>query len=947
MGISDVDERGMDGAVDAAMLGRAPELDRIREFLDRLTRGPAALVIHGDMGIGKSALLRAALVIAAVAGIRVLFADPETPELALPFAGLIDLVDPVLDAAAELLPEPQLRALQIAVLRQAPGPTPVESLAVAVGLLGLVRSLAHRTPVLIAIDDAQWLDAPSAAALRFMTRRLRDEPVGFIVTQRADATAQPPPFLPSPSALDLTSIPLGPLSDDTVTAILRSLPGPELSARQVRQVVRAAAGNPYFAIELRRTAARDSIRRGEPLVEVPGTLLAALEQRLATFDDDVLAALLVVAALANPRVSLVRRALGPRDPTLLDPALADGVLVRSGERLRFAHPLLRSVAYQRAPESERLALHRRLAVVVADPVERAWHLVAGHQQPDSRTAKRIASGAGIALGRGAPGEAAELYLAAAARLPVRVHRGRVSWTEAAAACFAEAGDHGRAERLLEGLIVSTRPGPIRADQMRRLAALRYRREDPPAAIEILERARLEAVADPAVASAIEQQLALNLTMLGRLGAAADHAQRALELARASGNAGAEAGALAFVVIIGFIRGRGLDASLLDRAIELEAPGMPRLIEWRPSMIRALILGWTGQLADARAMLEGLHVAAQANGDEDAIPYLLYARCQVELAIGRWDVAMALADAARPYLAEIEGLMNVLLRSAVARIDASVGRIADAVALSEEGLATATIRRYGPGIQENAGVLGFAALMSGQPERTVALLLPVVPFLEAAEVRDPGILPLVPDLVEALIALGRLEDAESILAPYETAALRLARLPALPLAARCRALLALARGDAGEALQRANEALALHGAVDTPFERARTLLALGLVQRRRREKRAAATSLGEALATFERLGAPLWASRARDEHARIGLRPAAPSELSPTEERVAQLAARGLTARQIAAAAFLSPKGVEKAIARVYRKLGVGSRAELGSWMSERSRAHAAELAPDP
>ena len=245
------------------------------------------------------------------------------------------------------------------------------------------------------------------------------------------------------------------------------------------------------------------------------------------------------------------------------------------------------------------------------------------------------------------------------------------------------------------------------------------------------------------------------------------------------------------------------------------------------------------------------------------------------------------------------------------------------------------------------MLGFTALMSGQPERTVELLLPVVPFLEAAEVRDPGILPLVPDLVEALISLGRLEDAESILAPYEAATLRLARTPALPLAARCRALLALAHGDAGEALERANEALALHGAVDAPFERARTLLALGLVRRRRREKRAAASSLGEALATFERLGAPLWASRARDEHARIGLRPAAPAELSPTEERVAQLAARGLTARQIAAAAFLSPKGVEKAIARVYRKLGVASRAELGSWMSERSRTPATKHAPDP
>ncbi len=426
-------------------------------------------------------------------------------------------------------------------------------------------------------------------------------------------------------------------------------------------------------------------------------------------------------------------------------------------------------------------------------------------------------------------------------------------------------------------------------------------------------------------------------MMGDLTAAEAHGRRALALAGAAADPVAQAGPLAFMAMLDFLQGRGYPADLMARSLDLEAAGAPQmLVEWRPSMIHALVQAWTGHLHESRVLLERLHAEAQATGDEAAIPYVLYVRCQVELASGRWDVAQAVAETGRTYVQETGGLMRSLLESAIARVDAFQGRLEQASEGAGAALATAMQRGYGPAIQENAAVLGFVGLSRDRPEDTVQALAPIVPFMDVAGVLDPGVRTFVPDLVEALTSLGRVAEAEAVLGPYEALAGKLQRASAMPLAARCRALLAIAGGDTDGALAFAGRAIALHADLPMPFERARTLLVLGTAHRRRREKREAAAALADAGAIFQSLGSPDWANRARREQERVGLRPASPATLSETERRVAELAARGMTTREIAAAAFLSPKGAEKALARAYQKLDVHSRAELGAHMASRA-----------
>jgi DNA-binding CsgD family transcriptional regulator len=215
---------------------------------------------------------------------------------------------------------------------------------------------------------------------------------------------------------------------------------------------------------------------------------------------------------------------------------------------------------------------------------------------------------------------------------------------------------------------------------------------------------------------------------------------------------------------------------------------------------------------------------------------------------------------------------------------------------------------------------------------------LVERLEEGGVREPGSARFVPDEIEALITLGRLEEAETLLERLERRARRLDRVSALAAAGRCRGLLHAARGDFDAALASLERAAAEHERVPMPFERARTFLVLGATRRRSRMKRPARDALEESLETFEDLGARLWAERARAELARIGGRPPSTDELTPTEKRIAELAAEGHTDKEIAAALFVTPKTVGTQLSRIYRKLGVRSRTELAGWLTSGSDA---------
>jgi DNA-binding CsgD family transcriptional regulator len=233
-----------------------------------------------------------------------------------------------------------------------------------------------------------------------------------------------------------------------------------------------------------------------------------------------------------------------------------------------------------------------------------------------------------------------------------------------------------------------------------------------------------------------------------------------------------------------------------------------------------------------------------------------------------------------------------------------------------------------------------ALSLDEPEAADAALGPLTAPFEHEPVPDPIRSFFLPDEIEALIGLGRLEPAERLLAKFEAAAERLRRGWALMMAARCRALLLAARGDIEAASRASAEALALCEGLELRIEVARTLLVAGQLERRRKAKRSAADHLGEAVALFEPMGARLWAERARAELRRVGLRPSARDELTESERRVAELAASGLKNREVAAQLYLSPKTVEATLARAYRKLGIRSRAELGARLGDTGRSPA-------
>jgi DNA-binding CsgD family transcriptional regulator len=231
-----------------------------------------------------------------------------------------------------------------------------------------------------------------------------------------------------------------------------------------------------------------------------------------------------------------------------------------------------------------------------------------------------------------------------------------------------------------------------------------------------------------------------------------------------------------------------------------------------------------------------------------------------------------------------------------------------------------------------------ALSLDDPQAADAALAPLAAPFEQEEVPDPIRPFFLPDEIEALIGLGRLDPAERLLTNFEAAARRLRRGWALMMAARCRALLLAARGDLDDASGTMGEALTLCEGLELRIEVARTLLLAGQLERRRRKKRVASEYLQKATAEFEEMGARLWAERAKAELRRVGLRPSAPDELTASERRVAELTASGLKNREVAAQLYLSPKTVEATLARVYRKLEIHSRAELGARLGGAGRA---------
>jgi DNA-binding CsgD family transcriptional regulator len=812
-------------------------------------------VLDGELGVGRTAVWRAAVERAADR-FRVLASRPSESDAELPFAALGDLLDGV---PADGLPAPQRRALEIALLRVEGDPPPLRAVAVAV--LGLLRSLSESGPVLIAVDDAQWLDPGSARVLNFVLRRAERLPVALLVTRQGP--------LPLDLPWDL-QIQLEPLELDALARVLRTRVGDHLLRPELKDLHRLSGGNPLFAIEI----ARDGVDR----LQLPALIPEAARD-----------AVLAVSALAHPRLPALEPILGES----IDAAVEAGVLEVEGDRIRLTHPVLGSVLYAQAPAEHRRELHGVLAGVADEPEERARHLALATEVPDAGVAAALVRAASTARD---PHAAARLAEHAVRLTPPDQPEDARRRTIAAAEHHFHAGALAHARELLEPLAGS--------DALVRLAEVSFAERGWAAAVEPLDRALRDAGEDPRLGAEIERRLAWGHHMAGDLERAAAHARSAAALAEQLGDPALLAITLANRAFLDFVRGEGLARDVIDRAVELETGRIPALE--RPSWLLALMLAWTGELERARAMLE----AFRAEADDAARPFVLNWLARIEARAGNLAAAERFAqDALEITLQTGQDAERAFVLSTCGSVAALLGHTEAARETLREGLALATRTGMKPAELECLAALGSLELSLGNAAEAHAALAAVRGFGEPAVLRSQG------DEIEALIALGRRQEAEALLGELERHDGAWARVTAL----RCRGLLRVP--GALEA--------ALEGC-DEPFERARTLLALGATQRRNKQKAAAGAALGQAQAIFEALPAPIWADRARAEAARLGGRPSERWALTETERRVAGLVATGRTNREVADALFVSVKTVEWNLSKVYRKLDVRSRTELAA-----------------
>jgi DNA-binding CsgD family transcriptional regulator len=923
--------------MDRARFGRQAELARISSFLDAVPTGPEALILGGEAGIGKSALWLDAVAQSRSRSYLALSSRPTESEAKLSFAALGDLLDGVVDRALDALPPPQRAALEVALLRAEAAASPPDRRTLSSAFHGALIALATAGPLLLAIDDVQWLDVPSARVLEFAIRRLHDVPIGILITARAGGSD------PLPLGLDralpgerIHRLLVGPITQEATRDLLNEELSTHLPRSVLLQIHGTAAGNPFLALELGRAILRRGIDR-EPgsSLPMPSTLIELVADRLSGLSDPVRDVLLVTAAASQPTVSLVAQAIGGADAEHeMEAALDDGVIEESAGRIRPAHPLLATVQYSVASGPERREAHRRLAAVVVDQEERARHLALSVEIADERVAAELEAASRHASGRGAPDAAAELADLAREMTPADRTDERIHRTIHAGQFAFEAGELGKAATCLEEAVAATSAGPLRAEALLFLARVRYHSHDARSALALAEQALEEVGDDEELKPHLQLELAAAAEAVGDRARARAHAREAVALAEAEGDDAVVAEALGLVGFHGFLAGDD-PRSAMSRALELEGAVASIRPLRSPTFRQACLAMWMDELDAARASFVDLAKRCREGGDEGSLSVILFMLAQVECSAGDWSLAGSYADESCGITAWTGHLpYRAIALATKALIEGRLGRAESARVTAEEGLQLGQRSGLVQASQFNLAALGFLELSLDNPKETNNLLWPLAEGVLASGVREPGVLRFMPDEIEALIAIGDTDTARSVLEPFAAQAGRLERSWALATSERGWGLLNASIGKLPDALAAFERAVEHHSKLDEPFELGRTLLAQGQAFRRMKQWRLARESLGRSLGIFERLGAALWADKATTEMARIGGRSPGPLDLTPTEQEVAELVGSGLTNREVANALFLSVSTVEANLRRIYRKLEVRSRTELSRRISE-------------
>ncbi|HET7666590.1 MAG TPA: AAA family ATPase [Mycobacterium sp.] len=903
------------------MASRPAEEQALDEFLAAAATAPAALLIDGEAGIGKTTVWLAGLNQARNRGFRVLSARAVAAQSVLAYASLADLltgVDP--DTWADL-PGPQRTAIDRVLLREQAFDAVTDRRAVAAAFLSVVDRLADDGPLLLGIDDMQWVDPSSTHVLAFVARRLSG-PVGVLATVRTEpggGDAVSWLQLPRPDAVHRISV--RPLPSRALYSVVAEQLGHSLPRATMARIHQISAGNPFYATELAR-AFVDSI--GESL---PSTLADLVRARIENLDPEVHDVLLAAACLATPTVKLVGDATTAdhdRFIELLEASERHGIIVIEGNRIRFAHPLLASGVYADATPAQRRTMHRRLADVIDEVELRARHLAMSSVTGDPDVLQALDQAAASAHARGAPVAAAELLeLAIGMGGDTPERRIRLAMH-----CF-DAGDPAQARTLLEQAIARMHPGPHRAEALYALAVVRFIGDGYLEASQLLQRSLDEDAPDGPVQVRISTTLAYALYMTGEPDLARRRAEEAVSQAEHLGDPGLLSEALGVRATIQFFLGDGIDERSLRRALELEDHNAFTPIMLRPSVEHALMLACIGDLDTSYDRMQAIERRCMDRGEEGELIFVDFYVVVNRIWRGDFVAAKRLAndvtDRARQLGAEFPTMLSLVLQAWLAVYAGSEDEARLAVADAVDACKRSGTAWHG---EFALTALGFLEVSLGNYDAAVDTLASLSSRYASGstEISSASFFP---DAVEALTALGRVDEAEPLVEALETNGDRLDRAWMRAVGARCRAMVQAAQGDVEAAVQSARCALAEHDRLPMPFERARTQLLVGQLLRRDRSE--ATAMLRDALTVFDQLGTQLWAERARAQltGGGSGTRPSARNGLTPAEQRVAELAASGMTNRDVAAKLFLSVKTVDATLARVYRKLGIRSRAELG------------------
>jgi DNA-binding CsgD family transcriptional regulator len=894
--------------------GRASERAVIDGLLERARAGSGGgLVLHGEPGIGKTALLEYAAEEAH--GMRVLRTAGVEPESDLGYATLHRLLVPVLDRLDQL-PEPQAESLRV-VFGQASGPAP-DRFLVALATLSLLSEAGRRQPVLCLVDDAHWADSSSLDTFTFVARRLEAEPIAVAMAVRADEGRLV-------DVTGLTDLRLAGLDRDAVRALLAELRGGSPYADHLDDLLHATAGNPLAIRELPAAARSDAGHR-EPVPLAAGLRHAFLE-RVRRRSPAAQLLLLLIAADGSGRTATIGRAAGALESDAGPVARGelDDLIIDDGTTLAFRHPLIRSAVYHGATPADRRAAHRALAKALESEYteldRRAWHLGQAADGPDETVAGELERSAEQALRRAGPAAAAAALVQAAKLSVSEPYRARRS--VAAAAAWWHGGYAERAVDLLEEAErLPHADESVRIDCAVTRAHIELRAGTPSDAV-----ARLRPVIHHT--SKVDRHRAVQLLMLlGEAGFSANVAEAWTEMAAAAqrlARPGNDADDVFIRLILAVCRARAgadpdLQAGDLDVVEQLTDPAR---------------LGWAGGMAwgmGNRALARRLHrraeLLARTSGAIGTLAWVLNSLVADELTRGRFASAEAFAEEGHRFAVE-SGQPNTACRhqSSLAVLAAICGREEQARSLAESVLAEAGQRGLAGSVVSAHRALALLCLVAGRPAEAFEHLEALI---RDGRTTHPGLtLIVVPELVEAAVRAGLLERAREPLDRFLTSAEAAQAPDRRALAARCRALVAV--GNAADA--QFHLALKLHSQAEHPMEYARTELLYGQHLRRERRRSDARPHLRAAGHVFRRLGATPWADLADDELRATGettrrTEPNALMTLTPQERRIATAVGQGSTNREIAAQLFLSPRTVDYHLRKVFQKLGIGSRAEL-------------------